>query len=98
MLFLQAILGLLIYDILATFGRFEHIYVIVKCWKVAARHNRDRTMITRICEAVNQACIWYPKRALCLQRSFVMTYLLRKYGIRAELVLGAQRFPFKAHA
>ena len=43
-------------------------------------------------------CVWYPKQALCLQRSFVVTYLLRKNGIPAQLVMGAQRLPFKAHA
>lgn len=43
-------------------------------------------------------CAWYPKQALCLQRSFVTTYLLRKHGIAAQMVLGAQKLPFKAHA
>ena len=48
--------------------------------------------------AVNYAGVWYPKQALCLQRSFVTTYLLRKYGLSAHMVLGAQKLPFKAHA
>jgi hypothetical protein len=51
-----------------------------------------------VCTAVNYACVWYPKQALCLQRSFVTTYLLRKHGFAAQLVLGAQKLPFKAHA
>ena len=52
----------------------------------------------RICQAVAYACIWYAKPVLCLQRSAVAVTLLRKYGILAEMVIGAQRLPLKAHA
>ncbi len=44
------------------------------------------------------ACIWYPKQVLCLQRSAVAVTMLRRYGIPAEMVIGAQRLPLKAHA
>jgi hypothetical protein len=44
------------------------------------------------------ACIWYCKEVLCLQRSAATTCLLRKYGVSAHLVIGAQQMPFKAHA
>jgi Transglutaminase-like superfamily len=97
MLFFRAILALLAYDVLSTFCRFETLYSIVKRWKVARRLG-DRDPIARVCTAVNYACIWYPKQALCLQRSFVTTYLLRKHGVPAHIVLGAQKLPFKAHA
>jgi Transglutaminase-like superfamily len=52
----------------------------------------------RICQAIAYACIWYAKPVLCLQRSAVAVTLLRKYGIAAEMVIGAQRLPLKAHA
>ena len=52
----------------------------------------------RICEAVDMAGIWYWKEALCLQRSSATACLLKKYGVRAQMVIGAQRMPFKAHA
>src|SRR5580704_7845541 len=55
-------------------------------------------VLRRACVAVNYACVWYPKQALCLQRSFVTTYLLRKHGVAAQMVVGAQKLPFKAHA
>jgi hypothetical protein len=97
MLFLQGILALLAYDVLTTFCRFETIYSTVKRWKVARTSGR-RDIIDRICTAVNYACIWYPKQTLCLQRSFVTTYLLRRHGVAADMVLGAQKLPFKAHA
>lgn len=97
MLFLRAVFGLLAYDIVNAVCRFETIYSAVKRWKVADR-SVDPDTIDRICRAVNYACVWYPKQALCLQRSFVMTRLLREHGVAARMVLGAQKIPFKAHA
>jgi hypothetical protein len=95
MLFLRALTGLLVYDVLNAFCRFETLYSMVKVWKIAELSNRAIDDITK---TIDYACIWYPKEALCLQRSFVTTYLLRKYGFPAEMVLGAQKLPFKAHA
>ena len=97
MLFIRALLTLFAYDVLSTFCRFETIYSMVKDWKVTGTAAGQDT-IDRVCMAVNYACIWYPKQALCLQRSFVTTYLLRKHGVPAHMVLGAQKLPFKAHA
>src|SRR5436190_24165210 len=97
MMFFKALFGLFAYDLLNTFCRFEMMYSIVKGWKVCSRR-ADENTIEQVCTAVNYACIWYPKQALCLQRSFVTTYLLRKYGVPAHMVLGAQKLPFKAHA
>ena len=97
-LFFQALFMLLAYDILSALCRFQTIYSMVKGWKVAAARLTDADIIDRVCTAVNYACIWYPKQALCLQRSFVTTYLLRKHGVAAQMVLGAQKLPFKAHA
>ncbi|MCU1224336.1 MAG: hypothetical protein JWQ42_2429 [Edaphobacter sp.] len=97
MLFLQALLMLLLYDILKVCCPFETMYTVVKGWRVVG--GIPRSEIThRVCTVVNYSCVWYPKRALCLQRSFVITYLLRKRGVDARMVLGAQKLPFKAHA
>ncbi len=97
MFFFQALFLLFVYDILTTFRPFKALHSTVKRWKVANRPVGDDT-IDRVCTAVNYACVWYPKQSLCLQRSFVLTYLLRKTGVSAQLVLGAQKFPFKAHS
>ena len=97
MLFCRAIFALLGYDVLSTVCPFNTLYLMVKRWKVDLRA-ADSATIERVCTVVNYACIWYPKQALCLQRSFVTTYLLRKSGIAAHMVLGAQKLPFKAHA
>jgi len=97
MLFFRAWFTLFAYDVLSTFCRFEIIYSMVKSWNVASAPS-GQDVTNRVCMAVNYACIWYPKQALCLQRSFVTTYLLRKHGVAAHLVLGAQKLPFRAHA
>ena len=54
--------------------------------------------IERICRAVDIACIWYWKKVLCLQRSAATVSLLRDFGVPAEMVIGAQQMPFRAHA
>jgi len=96
-LFFRTLFTLFAYDVLSTFCRFETIYTMVKRWKVG-RNPANQDTLDRVCRAVNYACIWYPKQALCLQRSFVTTYLLRRHGVAAHMVLGAQKLPFKAHA
>lgn len=97
MLFVQAVSALMFYDVLNTFGEFKTIYSAVRGWRVAPKHV-DHNADERVCMAINYACVWYPKKVLCLQRSFATTYLLRRYGIAAQMVLGAQKVPFKAHA
>jgi hypothetical protein len=97
MLFLEALFGLFAFDVLNALCPFQTLHRLVKDWKVYGTADRNDT-IDQVCAAVNYACICYPKQALCLQRSFVTTCLLRKHGIAAWMVLGAQRLPFKAHA
>ena len=48
--------------------------------------------------SVDEACVWYVKRAMCLQRSMVATWLLRRHGIAAEMVIGYRPLPFESHA
>jgi hypothetical protein len=96
-LFLQALFMLLAYDILRALCRFQTIHSMVRGWKVNSKTDGSG-IIDRVCMAVNYACVCYPKQSLCLQRSFVTTYLLRKGGVAAQMVMGAQKLPFKAHA
>jgi Transglutaminase-like superfamily len=48
--------------------------------------------------AINTACVLYFKQVECLQRSAALVCLLRQLGTPAELVIGAQQLPFRAHA
>jgi hypothetical protein len=96
-LFFQALFVLSAYDILSNVCGFRKIYSVVRGWKVNSETD-GAGIIDSVCVAVNYACVWYPKQTLCLQRSFVTTYLLRKHGVAAQMTLGAQKLPFKAHA
>jgi hypothetical protein len=96
-LVLQAYLSLVHFDLYLSRGNFEALYDKVRNYPVA---NMKPALgaVKYICDAVDMACIWYWKEALCLQRSSATACLLRKYGVRAEMVIGAQQIPFKAHA
>jgi Transglutaminase-like superfamily len=48
--------------------------------------------------AVRAACMIYFKGTRCLQRAAVVTCMLRRRGIPAELVIGYQALPLRSHA
>ncbi len=96
-LFIKAWCGLVIYDVYNVVRKFRDIHSIVKSWKVSDK-KADSDTVERVSRALNYACVFYFKQALCLQRSFVRTYLLRRLGVPAQMVWGAQKMPFKAHS
>lgn len=96
-LFWKALIGLLVFDVLG-FGRhFGRMHRFISGRKVSHR-TPPPDGVDRVCNAINYACVVYPKRVLCLQRSAVTTCLLRSCGVPAQMVMGAQKMPFKAHA
>jgi Transglutaminase-like superfamily/Coenzyme PQQ synthesis protein D (PqqD) len=96
-LFWKALFGLAAFDLFRFGSNFCRSYEFVRGWKVSpSQFGTD--IVDQVCNALNYACVWYPKRVLCLQRSAVTTCLLRGCGVQAEMVMGAQKFPFKAHA
>jgi Transglutaminase-like superfamily/Coenzyme PQQ synthesis protein D (PqqD) len=96
-LFWKALLGLLTYDVFGFGKNFSKVHAGVGNWPVSPLTPRPDA-VERVCHAINHACLWYPKRVLCLQRSAVTTCLLRNCGVPAQMTIGAQRFPFRAHA
>jgi hypothetical protein len=96
-LFLQAYGNLLCFDLYLARGNFSALYERVRAYPINNNAVLPETA-ARICAAVDVACIWYWKHVLCLQRSAATACLLRRYGVRAEMVIGAQQMPFKAHA
>ena len=96
-LFWKAFFGLLAFDLFGLGRSFARLHRTVRNWRLSKRLVHPNAT-DRVCEAINYACAWYPKQALCLQRSVVTTCLLRSYGVPAQMVLGAQKLPFKAHA
>jgi Transglutaminase-like superfamily len=49
-------------------------------------------------DSLEIACALYGKQVLCLQRSCVLIRMLRVRGYAAQLTIGSQRTPFRAHA
>ncbi|HET9281257.1 MAG TPA: lasso peptide biosynthesis B2 protein [Candidatus Angelobacter sp.] len=93
----KAFCALLAFDLLGYSRNFAAMHRLVKEWSTK-QGPADPNVIARVSLAINYACVWYPKRVLCLQRSAVTTCLLRSCGVPAQMVMGAQKAPFKAHA
>ena len=94
----SAFVGLLAFDLLLKFGGFQRLIRKVERWPIAEPRTTDREICRRVRGMVDRAQMYYPKKAMCLQHSAVVTCLLRRRGVPAEMVLAAQDFPPKAHA
>jgi len=97
LLVMKAYLKLVRFDLYVARGNFAALYDKVRNYPVGTRTPAPDD-IERINYAMDMACIWYWKEALCLQRSTATACLLREYGVPAQMVIGAQQMPFKAHA
>ena len=96
-LVLKAYLKLIHFDLYLGRDNFAALYEKVRAYPIGEPAPLADA-VERICAAVDIACIWYWKEALCLQRSAAAACLLKKYGVHAQMVIGAQQMPFKAHA
>ena len=96
-LLLRAYLHLIEFDWVLARGDFKRLYRTVSSFPLASGKPGCGDT-ERVCAAIDTACVWYGKEVLCLQRSAATTCLLRRCGIPAQMVLGAQQIPFKAHA
>ncbi len=76
---------------------FPGLYRTVRNQPVQQRRH-DSYSPEKICAAVDIACVWYWRHVLCLQRAAATTVMLRRNGVEAEMVLGVQQMPFRAHA
>ena len=94
---LRAYLRLIQFDLYLACGNFKALYEKVRAYPIRTTQTPVNA-IERICSAVDLACIWYWKEVLCLQRSAATACLLKSGGVPAEMVIGAQQMPFKAHA
>jgi hypothetical protein len=94
---LHAYLALLRVDIQLRLHGFAFVHSAVKNFALGGNPARARTL-EAVCRAVDVACVFYFKEVMCLQRSAATTCLLRGSGIPAEMVIGVQQWPFRAHA
>jgi hypothetical protein len=95
MLVVEAWIGLAVFDLALLIG-FSRAQEQVRRFKV--RPTPARANPQDIVWAVDEACVWYVKRAPCLQRSAVTACLLRRHGTAADLVIGHRPVPFESHA
>jgi len=94
-----AIFGLALFDLILWTSSLKWLCRAVQAWRLKRPSPKDTpTVIEQVCSAVESGCVWYPKKALCLQRSAVLACLLRNHGIAARMVIGARPMPFLAHA
>ena len=84
-------------DFLIKIVSFNALYTFVRNWPVSKQTPGAQT-IDEINDVVTRALTWYPKQAMCLQRSAVITNLLRSSGVPAQMIIGCQKLPFLVHA
>ena len=94
---IRAYLALLRFELFLSCGDFAGLYDAVRRRRCSRVEFANGT-VENICAAVDLASVWYWKQVLCLQRSAVAACLLRDSGVPAELVIGTQQMPFRAHA
>jgi prolyl oligopeptidase len=54
--------------------------------------------VTDVLDALTWACALYFKQPRCVQRSAVVTRLLRRRGVPAQMLIGCHPTPFRGHA
>jgi len=93
-----ALLALLLVDIVVRLAGFHKFYRLIRGFPVLGSKPASWPGTGGVCSAVDRAATLYFKRAWCLQRSATAACLLRLRGVKAQLVIGARRMPFGAHA
>lgn len=90
--------AIILYEIVLRVCGFGRLCVMVERWPMPNRRVWLPIRVRQICAGIDRAQLWYPKKVLCLQHSAVVTCLLRRQGIPAQMFFGARRKPFYAHA
>jgi hypothetical protein len=96
-LVLRAYLRLIQFDLYLARGNFSVLHRKVGNFPID-KSVEPRVAVETICAAIDMACIWYWKEVLCLQRSAATVCLLKGHGVPAQMIIGAQHVPFRAHA
>lgn len=92
---MRAWFALIAFDI-ALLAGFATVHALVR--RIRVRRAPAPVLVEDVVWAVEEACVWYVKRAPCLQRAVVAAWLLRRAGVSAELVIGYRPIPFESHA
>jgi Transglutaminase-like superfamily len=95
---LEAYVRLIAHDSFMRGHDMAQLHQDVKNYPLQIRRLQAPDVSEAVGRALDYACSFYPKEALCLQRSVVLVKMLRKRGLHAKMIIGAQKLPFKAHA
>ena len=95
---LRALGSLLVYDVLLRVRGFKGICTLIDSPITTSPYIQQLGICPAVCEAVDRAQRYYISQILCLQRSVVITMLLRRAGVPAQTVIAAHLMPFKSHA
>ncbi len=95
---LQSYLLLIRIDLEMHFRSIRAVHSLVQCQRTGSKSHNPSASVDVVCHAMDLASVFYVKPVLCLQSSAATTILLRRYGWRAEMVVGAQLVPFRSHA
>jgi hypothetical protein len=96
-LVLRAYWMLIYFDFHLARGKFAALYRKVRDYPLSPS-TEVAYPIEKVCAAIDMALIWYWKEVLCLQRSAATACLLKQHGVRAQMIIGTQQMPFRAHA
>jgi hypothetical protein len=86
------------------FRRTYRVFATATARRLSARRGHapdaasDRGEPARIAHTVSAAAAFLPWRALCLEQSLALCFLLRRRGHDAVVRLGVRPYPFAAHA
>jgi hypothetical protein len=83
-------------DIYLKLAGFNSLLTRIKTYPT--KFSQTRSDINVYIAALDHAQVYYPKKEMCLQRSAALTLLLRDKGHSAQMVVGTQPYPTKAHA
>ncbi len=95
MLALRALAELVVVDTVGLAG-FKALHRLVRTTHTA-RASRPVDPVT-VQTALRRAAVLYFKQTHCLQRSVVLTRMLRRRGVNAQMVIGYQPVPPASHA
>jgi hypothetical protein len=96
-LVLRAFKELIFYDLLIKLGGFKRARAYVLQTHCKEREAPPET-VKRVVDAVDIASVFYYKRVMCLHRSFAAVRLIRKSGVKADLIIASRPLPFMSHA
>lgn len=89
---------LLLVDVTLRFGGFKALHRALVRERVRQARGLRSSSSGDVCHAIDLACVFYFRQVSPLERSAAATLVLRRHGWRADLVVGAQIFPYEGYA